>query len=94
MMLSVIFGPPIPSRRTAPPRSQRGGAFLLNQAKNWGTTNLGTANFGTMGRNAMIGWVVGLFLGLALATAGIICIVETVVLRPATDLPPREQGPD
>ncbi len=89
MMLSVIFGPPIPSRRTAPPRSQRGGAFLLNQAKNWGTTN-----FGTMGRSAMIGWVVGLFLGLALATAGIICIVETVVLRPATDLPPREQGPD
>jgi hypothetical protein len=47
-----------------------------------------------MGRNAMIGWVVGLFLGLALATAGIICIVEAVVLRPATDLPPREQGPD
>jgi hypothetical protein len=47
-----------------------------------------------MGRDEVIGLVVGLLLGLALATAGIICIVETVVLRPAMDLAPREQGPD
>ena len=29
----------------------------------------------------MIGWVIGLFLGLAIAAAGIICVTELVVLR-------------
>ena len=47
-----------------------------------------------MGRNEMIGWVVGLFVGLALVTAGVVCIVETVVLRPDPDSLRREQGSD
>ena len=33
----------------------------------------------------MIGWIAGLLLGLALTTVGVICVVETVVLRPATE---------
>ena len=47
-----------------------------------------------MGRNEMIAWVVGLFVGLAIITAAIVCVVETVVLRPDTDGLSREQGPD
>ena len=38
-----------------------------------------------MGRTEMIGWIVGLFLGVALTSAGIICVMEMVVLRPALD---------
>ena len=47
-----------------------------------------------MGRNEMIGWVVGLFVGLALITAAVVCIVETVVLRPDRDSLSHEQGSD
>jgi hypothetical protein len=47
-----------------------------------------------MGRNEMIGWVVGLFVGLALITAGVVCIVEIVVLRSDADGLSREQGSD
>lgn len=43
----------------------------------------------------MIGWAIGLLLGLALTTAAIICVVETVVVRPAdADGLKREQGSD
>jgi hypothetical protein len=47
-----------------------------------------------MERSEMIGWIVGLLLGLALITAGVIAVVETVVLRPASDRPGHEQRPD
>ena len=47
-----------------------------------------------MGRNEMIGWVVGLFVGLAIITAAVVCVVETVVLRAEPDGLSREQAPD
>jgi hypothetical protein len=40
-----------------------------------------------MGRDEMIGWVLGLFLGLLLIVAGIIWVMETMVLRDNSDDP-------
>jgi len=40
----------------------------------------------------MMGWIVGLLLGLAITTAGTICVVEFLVL--GSDDPRREQRVD
>jgi hypothetical protein len=34
-----------------------------------------------MGRNDMLGWILGLFLGLLITVAGIVLVMETLVLR-------------